>query len=263
MYKGFYYIYIVAKNSVAQKKKVLFQMINHLVFLLFSLYLYKYVYTLLPGLKDKLPFENAVWSMSIYFMVFWLGIRTVERKFRDDMLSGNIEMYILRPLGYIWQKVFVVLGQGLLPFFFASFFSIVVNYLMVGWPNVDMPFGLWLLAVLIIFILSQILNALICILAALSGFWLHSSESVYFLTGKLVMIFGGAWVPIAFFPKGLQLFAQYSPFGASMAVSFTVYPNFNELFPFLFLSTFFWSLVCMILVYFISRRAFKNLAING
>src|SRR5258708_6772004 len=111
MYKGFYYVYIVAKNTVGQKKKVIFQMMNHLVFLLFSLYLYKYVYELLPSLQSKLPFANAVWSMAVYFMVFWLGVRNIEKIFREDIRSGNIEIYLLRPIGYIWQKVLIIIGQ--------------------------------------------------------------------------------------------------------------------------------------------------------
>ena len=72
MKKGFYYIYIVAKNTVEQKKKVIFQMVNHIIFLLFSLYLYKYVYELVPSMQSKLPFPNAVWSMSVYFIIFGL-----------------------------------------------------------------------------------------------------------------------------------------------------------------------------------------------
>jgi len=64
MYKGLYYVYIVAKNTMEQKKKIVFQMLNHLVFLLFSLYLYRYVYKLSPNLQGKLPFPNAVWSMA-------------------------------------------------------------------------------------------------------------------------------------------------------------------------------------------------------
>ena len=231
MYKGFYYVYIVAKNTVEQKKKVIFQMMNHLIFLLFSLYLYKYVYELLPSLQSKLPFPNAVWSMGVYFMVFWLGIRNIEKNFRADIISGNIEMYLLRPVGYIWQKVLIVIGQGLIAFLSATFLSIVVSYFIVGLPAVNAPLLPWLLGVLLILVLSQILTCLIYVLCGLTGFWLENSEPVYFLVSKLIMIFGGAWVPVAFFPKALQIFAEFSPFGGSMAVSFAMYPNFLQHFP--------------------------------
>ncbi len=263
MYTVFYYIYTVAKNSAGYKKKVIFQMVNHAIFLLFSLYLYKYVYTLVPSLQSKLPLPNAVWSMAVYFMIFWLGIRSIERYFREDIISGNIEMYMLRPMGYIWQKVFILIGNGLVPFITATILSVGISYLVVGLPVVNAPFWIWLLGLMLIFILSQVLTCILYVLCGLTGFWLENSEPVYLLVSKLVMVFGGAWVPVAFFPKALQLFAEFSPFGGSMALSFAMYPNFTERFPLLILNVIFWIIVCSILVYIVAGRAFKKLAVNG
>jgi len=263
MYKGFYYIYIVAKNTVAQKKKVIFQMVNHVIFLLFSLYLYKYVYELLPSLHNRLPFSNAIWSMSMYFVVFWLALRSIERVFRDDILSGNIELYLLRPISYIWQKVFIQIGQGFISFCSATILSVIVDYFLVGLPTVNMPLWLWITSLVVIFILSQILTALIYVLTGLSGFWLHDSEPIYFVVSKIIMIFGGAWVPVAFFPKLLQLIAEFSPFGASVGLSYAMYPNFGEQFGILVIDLLFWIVVCGLAVKIISNRAYKKLAVNG
>ena len=82
---------------------------------------------------------------------------------------------------------------------------------------------------------------------------MDNSEPVYFLVSKLIMIFGGAWVPVAFFPKALQLFAEFSPFGGAMAVSFTMYPNFTERFPLLIFNIVFWIIVSIILVRVVSN----------
>lgn len=263
MYKGLYYIYIIAKNTVEQRKKVIFQMINHTIFLLVTLYLYKYVYELLPSVNSKLPFSNAIWSMSMYFVVFWLGLRNIEKIFRQDILSGNIEIYLLRPISYVWQKVFVQIGQGLIPFILALLLSVTVDYLFVGLPEMSMPILLWIVSLAIIFILSQILTALIFVLCGLSGFWLQNSEPVYFVVSKFMMVFGGAWVPVAFFPKALQIIAEFSPFGASMAISYAMYPNFAERFSILLLNIFFWICVCTLLVGIVSNRATRKLSING
>ncbi len=263
MHKGLYYIYIVAKNSIGQKKKLIFQMANHVIFLLFSLYLYKYVYELLPSMQSRLPFPNAIWSMSVYFMVFWLGLRNIERNFRDDIRSGNIEMYLLRPIGYIWQKVLIQIGQGLIPLLSATILSIGACYFFVGLPIIDVSLTYWILGLLVILILSQILTTLIFVLCGLAGFWLENSEPVYFVVSKFIMICGGAWVPVAFFPKLFQIFSEFSPFGASMSISFAMYPNFATHFPIIVLNTVFWIIFCLILVYIVSRRAFKKLSVNG
>ncbi|MBP9716217.1 MAG: ABC-2 family transporter protein [Candidatus Pacebacteria bacterium] len=263
MYKGLYYIYIVSKNSFEQKKKVVFQMINHIIFLLFSIYLYKYVYELVPSMQGRLPLPNAIWSMSMYFIVFWLGFREIEKSFRNDIKSGNIELYLLRPVGYIWQKVFFQIGQGLISFIFATIFSVTISYFLIGLPAVDASIGLWIFGVLLVFILSQILICLIFITCGLTSFWIEDSEPIYFIVTKMMMIFGGAWVPVAFFPKFLQLFAIYSPFGSSMAVSFAMYPDFIERIPVILGSIIFWIVVFLITVVFISKSAFKKLAVNG
>ena len=263
MYKSLYYVYVVAKNAMEQKKKVIFQMMNHVIFLLFSMYLYKYVYELLPGMKSKLPYSNAIWSMSMYFVVFWLEVKNIHSIFRTDIRSGNIEMYLLRPIGYIWQKVLTQIGQGAMPFLSALATSVFIDCMVVGAPQVNTPILIWILGLVLIFILSQVLSFMLYILCGLSGFWLHDSFPVYFIISKFIMIFGGAWVPVAFFPKTLQLIAEYSPFGASMSISYAMYPNFGERFVPLVLNLLCWIFVCGLCVYFISKKAFKNLSVNG
>ncbi len=121
----------------------------------------------------------------------------------------------------------------------------------------------YILGVVVILVLSQILTILIYVLCGLSGFWLDNSQPVYFAVSKFIMICGGAWVPVAFFPKVLQLIAEFSPFGASMAISFAMYPNFVTHFPVIVLNITFWIIICLILVNVISKRAFKKLSVNG
>ena len=176
MYKSFYYIYIVAKNTVEQKKKLIFQMVNHALFLFLSFFLYRYVYELLPNLQNKLPLPNAIWSMAMYFIVYWLSLHRIERNFREDIRSGNIEMYLLRPISYIWQKVLIQVGEGLISFLSASVLSIGISYFFVGLPEVNTPFLVWFLGVAVLFILSQVLLCLLYVLCGLSGFWLENSR---------------------------------------------------------------------------------------
>lgn len=263
MYKGLYYIYIVAKNTVGQKKKLIFQMVNHTLFLFFTLYLYKYVYEISPNVSDKLPYTNAVWSMAMYFVVFWLALRDIQKNFRADIRSGNIETYLLRPMNYIWQRVFMQIGQGLIPFLSALVLSVLVSYFIVGLPEIGIPVYAWILGLIVIFLFSQVLMCLIFILCGLSGFWLDDSEPVYFIVSKFMMIFGGAWVPVAFFPKTLQLIAEFSPFGAALGLSYAMYPNFGERFFIIIANVSFWVLVCLFLVHIVSKRAMSKLSVNG
>ncbi len=238
-------------------------MLNHLIFLLFSFFLYKYVYELLPGVSAKLPFANAVWSMAMYFGIFWLGLRNIEKIFRTDIQSGNIEIYLLRPMNYIQQKVLTQIGLGLFPFVTAMLLSAGVNYFLIGIPVVGMSFAPWLLALVIILVLSQILTACLYVLCGLSGFWLEDSAPVYLVVSKLIMVFGGSWVPVAFFPQWLRLIAEFSPFGASVGISYAMYPDFADRFAVIVMSTVFWIIVSAALMYVVAKRAERNLTVNG
>lgn len=263
MYRFFTYIFIIAKNTFSTKKKLFFQMFNHIVFMIFVFFLYKNVYLLAPSVSSKIPIENAIWSMSMYFVVFWLGFRNLERKFRKDIKSGDVEMYLLRPMHYVLQKIMQQFGEGILPFVFSLITSFFISYLLVGFPIINAPFNLFILAVVIIFFLSQILTIFIYTLVGLSSFWLEDSEPIYFIVSKLIMIFGGAWVPVAFFPILLQRVAEYSPFGASMSLVFAMYPNFMDRFSFLAMINIFWIFILGTLVYFVSKNAYKKLSVNG
>ena len=238
-------------------------MFNHVFFLVFNLYLYRHVYELVPSVADKLPYANAVWSMSMYFAVFWLGLNGIEKVFRQDILSGNVEIYMLRPISYIWQKILTQLGQGILPFISATVFSVSINYFVVGLPSMNISMPLWIMSLILIFLLSQILITFLYVLCGLSGFWFQNSESMYFVTSKLVMILGGAWVPIAFFPEFLQAIARFSPFGGAMALSFAMYPNFDAHFLSIILNIIFWIAIFAFITYFVSNKTNRKLAVNG
>lgn len=263
MYQSLYYIGIVTKNTFGQKKKLVFQMVNHVVFLLFSIYLYKYVYVLLPNAETKLPFANAIWSMSMYFVVFWFALRNIQKTINQDIISGKIEMFLLQPMHYLWQRSLAQIGEGLVPFVSGLVLSFLVDYIVVGLPDVSVSFMLWVPMVFVVFVLSQLLTLLMHMLCGLAGFWIEDSEPLYFVVSKLIMIFGGAWVPIAFFPNYLQIFAQFSPFGGSMALSSAMYPDFAARFLVLCTTILFWILTFFLVTQFVSKRAFRKLSVNG
>ena len=77
---------------------------------------------------------------------FWLALRNIQRKFREDVASGNVETYLLRPIDYVKQKLLIQIGEGLWPFFFAIISAIVVCYLLVGWPIINVNPVLYILS---------------------------------------------------------------------------------------------------------------------
>jgi ABC-2 type transport system permease protein len=257
------YIALFSKNSYSTKKKIYFQMLNHVIFLLFNFFLYKNLYNLKPELAQKMPLSNAIWSMAMYFVIFWLGTRRLSRLFKEDIESGNVEMYLLRPMDYIKQKVLQITGQNVYPFFLAIITSCVLSYILVGLPIVNGSGINFVLQLIGIFIFSQILMYLLYIFCGLTAFWLNDNVPIENLFGKFIMILGGAWVPVAFFPEIIQKIAYYSPFGVSASLSLAMYPDSVSNFTRNIVVIIFWSIIFLCINYFMNKKALKKLSVNG
>lgn len=263
MQRDLFYIWTIAKNAAGQRKKVLIQMVNHAVFLVFVFLFYRYIYKITPALQERIPLANALWSMAVYYIVFWLSLRRIEQNMRKEILSGVVEVYLLRPMSYVYQKILAEIGNGIVPCIFATVLSVGMTYFLVGLPDVGMSVGWWVVTTILLFLVSQVMVALTYTLCGLAAFWMTDSEPVSFIVSKLTMILGGAWVPVAFFPHWMQLVAQYSPFGGTVAIAFAMYPNYGTQVWYLFGNCVFWILVLGFLVHIVSRRALKRLAVNG
>lgn len=257
------YIYIFAKNSYSTKNKIYFQLLNHTVFLLLNLFLYKNLYNLKPELAQKIPLQNAIWSMSMYFILFWMGVRRISRLFKDDIQSGNVEIYLLRPMGYIKQKVLQITGQHIYPFLMAVGTSCIITYTAVGLPVVHGSGFAFVIRILTLFVLSQVLLYSMYVFCGLTAFWLQNNMPIEQVIGKLIMILGGAWVPVALFPEVIQKIAYFSPFGASAAISFAMYPDSGVNFVRNVVVIVFWSLFFMVINYSMNKMALKKLSVNG
>jgi len=263
MNKYFTYIYIIAKNSYSTKKKLIFQMLNHIIFLLFNFFLYQNLYKIKPELVDKIPFQNAIWSMSMYFVIFWLGTRRLSRIFKGDIESGNIEIYLLRPMNYIKQKVLQITGQNIYPFLLALITSVVISFYLVGLPVIYGNKYFFLIQLFVILIFSQILMYLLYIFCGLIAFWMNDNTPIENLFGKFIMILGGAWVPVAFFPLVIQKVAYYSPFGVSASLSLAMYPDSISSFNRNMFVIMFWIIVFGLINYFTYKLAVKKISVNG
>jgi ABC-2 type transport system permease protein len=79
----------------------------------------------------------------------------------------------------------------------------------------------------------------------------------------MVMIFAGAYLPVALMPDGMRLFAQWSPFGAILPATQVFHEAFMQRFAQLLLSQIFWIVLCYGGMYIVWHRATKKLSLNG
>jgi ABC-2 type transport system permease protein len=120
-----------------------------------------------------------------------------------------------------------------------------------------------LVGLIILFISGLVLSVIFYLLVGLTAIWLEDAEPVYWIVSKSIMLFGGAYLPIALFPPAAKLVAYYTPFGLTTAATRAFNIGFAEGWIKIFIMILIWIFILGILLFILQRAADKKLSING
>jgi ABC-2 type transport system permease protein len=253
---------IAWKDSLFHPNKMVAHLILGVVRVGVLISLYTYAFRYLGGPVNGIDVPIVAVSVSFYFVMFVFGIRQVYRDINEDVYSGKIELYLNKPINYIFYKLFYRAGMGVFDALFSFLTAIVLIHLFIGLPA-TLLLPEVILGGLVLFFLGAVLVGIIYSLVGVSSFWIENSEPVFWIVDKTAMILGGSYVPIALFPDFLQNLSLYSPFGAALFVTRIPYPNFiSEILVLIFLQIL-WILCLGFLLAFLYRKARKQLSVNG
>ena len=226
------------------------------------LILYAYVFRLNGGEINGTLFSVAAWSMFFYFVFSSLRLRDISQMIMRDVQSGTVETLLGKPVSYLAYRIFWQIGSGLYSFLFLGFFGTLLMMFLVGIPaSFSFP---WFVPTLIAtVILGGALSLLMYSAIGLLAFWIEDANPVFWMVDKSVMILGGSYLPVALFPKGMYLFAVYSPFGASQFVTHTVYATWAGEFWMKLGIQLFWVILFSGIVWSIFSRARRKVSVNG
>jgi ABC-2 type transport system permease protein len=211
---------------------------------------------------NGLTYQGAVWSIGIYFLLLGIPTRRICKVMAQDIRSGNIELKINKPINYIYFKVSEFFGQISLDFvvsFIATLFILITS---VGIPNIDYSL-IWYCEVVWLFVAGVILSLATSIVIGLLAFWMENVTPIYWVVDKGLMILGGAFLPIAFFPPIMKIFAQVLPFGAPVFVNQLFYADFATNVFQLIAVQLVWIIVFVLFIYWLYAKALKHLSVNG
>ena len=226
------------------------------------LLLYHALFMARGGMVSGVTFQVAAWSMFFYFLLMTLRLRKIATDINSDVQSGSIEMYINKPFSYIVYKMSALFGEGIIPFFISLIVGGLLLYSTIGVPSFFMT-TLFVITVPIVFVLSCVLCLFIFTTVGLCSFWIEDISSLYWIVDKFVMVLGGSYLPIAFFPKIMYYFAIYTPFGLSSLLSHVVYESWNEKYVMLISLQVMWGIVVYIVMHYVFNKALQNLSVNG
>jgi ABC-2 type transport system permease protein len=226
------------------------------------LLLYAYVYRLNGGVIKGLTFNAAMWSIFFYFVLFLMGIRNISRTIMQDVRSGAVELLFNKPISYIGYRVWWQVGSGLYPCIVVSSLGAFMLWMTIGIPH-SMTLGLFIPTFIAMFLGGVLLTACVYSIIGLLAFWIDDVDPVYWIVDKMLMMVGGAFIPVALMPSFMQTFAAYSPFGAVYFISHTTYDSWVHNWWQLASVQLMWIVVMASMMFYLFECAKKRVSVNG
>ena len=254
-------IKIIMKNQMQDKTNLLLDIFNMISRCLVVFLLYAYIFKINNGSINNVDYKTTMYSMFIYFCIMTLNLRSLDKIIMNEVKSGNVEMYMNKPINYLIISIFKVIGQGLYSFLFISISGSIIMILIFGLPKVN--YLLFVPTFIITFLLGQILSLIIYELIGLSAFFIEDNRPIHWVVDKFVMLLGGSYLPISMFPNFMKLIAFISPFGAINFATSTVYSSWDNEFMVRIIIQIIWIIISSFLLIFMYNKAKIKAMING
>lgn len=254
-------IKIIMKNQMQDKTNLLLDIFNMISRCLIVFLLYAYIFKINNGSINNVDYKTTMYSMFIYFCIMTLNLRSIDKIIMNEVKSGNVEMYMNKPINYLIISIFKVIGQGLYSFLFISISGSIIMILIFGLPKVN--YLLFVPTFIITFLLGQILSLIIYELIGLSAFFIEDNRPIHWVVDKFVMLLGGSYLPISMFPNFMKLIAFISPFGAINFATSTVYSSWDNEFMVRIIIQIIWIIISSFLLIFMYNKAKIKAMING
>lgn len=211
-----------------------------------------------------LPYANAVWSIGLYFaLIIGLSVRNVFKLIDKDVKSGSVEAVLVRPIDWRLTKVCMQIGKNLTEVLVVSVAFFITLWTVVGLPDMSFVTPGFIAGYLLIMLLAIIANSALFVTVGLTAFWLNDAMPTFRIVDKIILVFGGAFVPIALLPQVVQDVVRYSPFGVYAASTQLFNPGLvAHLLPTI-ISSFIWTVVTVLFCNWVWQRVQSKIEVNG
>lgn len=238
---------------------------TYLMFVSVNYFIWKAVYANQPeganingfSLNEMVTYVAIAWiSRSLYFS-------NIDEKIEDLVRTGQISIYLLRPVNFQLMLLSKAFGES---FFRLCFFSVPIAVVVFGFFPISPPknliyFSFFILATFGAFLVLALFNYLIGLLA----FSFKSIDGVMRSKYFLVQLFSGMLLPISFFPEKAKIILETLPFKLIADVPLKVYLGKFEYVEMgnVFLNFIFWIVLLYLWGFFAAKRSFTKLSIQG
>lgn len=237
----------------------------YLISILAQVYLLKAVWTAIYAGRtsvDTLHLSTLIATLTLANLQLWVMSPDIGYIVYQRVREGQVAVDLARPVGFLGQMVAQQVGRtvGVVPFVVVAF---PLAWLLGGLqsPASAPAFALYLIGVL----LAYLIGVLLALLVGLISFWTLEMVGFLFVLTFVSQFFGGALVPLQFFPPALRTIATVLPFQAQAYLPLEIYlgqTRGGALAGALALQLF-WVAVLAILTRWLWQRAVQRLVIQG
>ena len=254
-------IKIFMKNRIQNRTYLFYDIFGMVSRCLIVFLLYGYVFRVNNGSINGVDYKTTLWSMFIYFAIMILNLRKLDSTIMNDVRSGNVEMFLNKPVDYVVYSFYRTIGEGIYSFCIIGMIGIIGMILFCGIPEVNLL--IFIPTFIITFILGAILALLVYSVIGLLSFFMQDIRPVHWIVDKTVMVLGGSYLPVALFPPVLKVLAYISPFGAINFATSTVYSSWNNDFYIRILTQVIWIIAFTFILKFVYSKAKQKAMVNG
>ena len=254
-------IKIFMKNQMQDKTNIILDIFNMFSRCFIVFLLYAYIFEISGGMVNGVDYKTTMWSMFIYFCIMILNLRRLDRLIMTDVKSGNVEMFMNKPINYLKISFYKVIGQGIFSFIFMSLIGSILMILILGIPNVNLI--VFTFTFILTFIFGQIIALFLYGIIGIMAFFIEDITPIHWIVDKIVMVLGGSYLPISMFPPIMKVLAYVSPFGAVNFATSTVYESWNDEWIYRVLLQLVWIVVLGGILYILYNKSKKKAMING
>jgi ABC-type uncharacterized transport system permease subunit len=141
-----------------------------------------------------------------------LSIPAIHLRLEDDIRSGAIEAWLLRPLPYLLARVSEAIGAMTIRLAILGCGGAMALLL----SSREAPSTVLIPLLILLGVLGGVVNILLVAIVGLSAFWMRRTLAAYLIVQKLTFLLGGLFAPVTLYPAWLAHMAKLSPFAACL-----------------------------------------------
>jgi ABC-2 type transport system permease protein len=205
--------------------------------------------------------EEMVTYYVIIMIVSFITWTDVDQWIEQEVLQGNMIGPLMKPVSYLENKLYFTIGTNLLGILI-QFLPVIIIGSLIG---ITLVKGWYILLFIISVAIAGALFFLFSYLLGLSSFWLKRIKGMRRMQRSIIWFLSGSFIPLTFFPQGVQRVFEYLPFMHIKYVPVTIYLGKIGVTDALFsLSVgLAWAGVLYLLALVVWKRAFKKFSGAG